>query len=190
MEKREIFKKELEYIEDDRIRESCARMLDLLPDYTFHEAASSTGKYHPDFSNGEGGLVRHIKVAAKYAKELFNIYKFDRETRDLIIFAILIHDGLKRGIKEERYMRFDHPLLISAYLKECKDKLELTDEEIDRVAKMDESHMGRWNTNSYSPDVILPLPKTVEEKFVHLCDYLSSRKFVHVNFDEENNILE
>ncbi len=190
MEKREVFKKELEYIEDDRIRESCARMLDLLPDYTFHEAASSTGKYHPDFSNGEGGLVRHIKVAAKYAKELFNIYKFDRETRDLIIFAILIHDGLKRGLNEERYTRFDHPLLIGNYLKDCQDKLELTEEEIDRIVKMDASHMGRWNTNSYSPGVILPLPKTVEEKFVHLCDYLSAKKFVHVNFDEENNILE
>ena len=55
---------------------------------------------------------------------------------------------------------------------------------------MDASHMGRWNTNEYNPDIILPLPKTVEEKFVHMCDYLASRKFINVNFDEENNILE
>lgn len=190
MEKREVFKKELDYIKSERIKESAARMIDLLPDYFFKEAASSTGKYHPAFSQGEGGLVRHVKVAAKFAYDLFTIYKFDDDTKDLIIFAILIHDGLKRGLTEEKYTRFDHPILIGEYLKSSKDKLELTDEEIDRIVKMDASHMGKWNTSPYNQDIILPIPKTVEEKFVHMCDYLSSRKFVGVNFSQENNVLE
>lgn len=190
MNKSEVFKRELSYIKDERIRESAKKMIELLPDYFFKVEASSTGKYHPTYALGEGGLVRHVKVATKIAYELFNIYKFDDETKDLIIFAVLIHDGLKKGLEESRYTLFDHPLLIGNYLLECKNELSLTEEEVDRIVKMDASHMGRWNTNSYNPGIILPLPKTVEEKFVHLCDYLASKKFIDVHFDVDNNILE
>lgn len=35
--------------------------------------------------------------------------------------------------------------------------------------------MGQWNVNLYSK-TILPKPKTATQKFVHLCDYLASRK--------------
>ncbi len=185
-----VFQVELNYIKDENIRKSAEVMVNLLPDYFFHEETSSTGKYHPAFGKGDGGLVRHVKVAVRFAYELFNIYKFDDETKDLILFALIIHDGLKRGLNEERYSRFDHPLIIGKYLQDNRDKLFLTDEQADRIVKMDASHMGKWNTNSYNPGVILPLPKTVEEKFVHLCDYLSSKKFIDVRFDENNNILE
>lgn len=188
--KSEVFARELGFIKDERIRESARIMLDLLPDYFYKIEASSTGKYHPPFSLGEGGLTRHVKVAVKFAYDLFTIYKFDDETKDLIIFALLIHDGVKKGIVETRYTKFDHPLLIGKYLMECKDKLSLNEEEISRIVKMTASHMGKWNTNPYEPNVILPLPKTVEEKFVHMCDFLSSRKFVHVDFDEKVEIME
>lgn len=188
--KSEIFAVELGYIVDENIRSSAQKMLELLPDYYFHEPASSTGKYHPKFSLGERGLIRHVKVAVRYAIELFNIYKFDQETKDLIIFALIIHDGLKKGLEEERYMRFDHPILIANYLKEHRNELELSDEQVERIAKMDASHMGKWNTNEYNPGLVLPLPMTVEEKFVHMCDFLSSRKFNNVSFDENDNILE
>ncbi|HIS17456.1 MAG TPA: hypothetical protein IAC02_02455 [Candidatus Coprovivens excrementavium] len=49
--------------------------------------------------------------------------------------------------------------------------------------------MGRFNTSEFS-DVILPLPKTPEQKFVHMCDYLASRKVININFDSENNIVD
>lgn len=189
MDKKEVFKTELGYIKDEKIRKSAETMVTLLPDYFFHEAASSTGKYHPEFALGDGGLIRHVKVAVRVAQELFGIYKFDDETKDLIIFALIIHDGLKRGINEEKYTRFDHPLLIAEYIRSNKDKLELTDEQVERIAKMDSSHMGKWNTNEYCKGVVLPLPQTVEEKFVHMCDFLSSKKFMHIDFDEKNDIL-
>ena len=51
------------------------------------------------------------------------------------------------------------------------------------------SHMGRFNTNSYS-DIVLPLPDTVTKKFIHMCDFLASRKQIHFDFDENNNIVE
>ena len=47
MSKSEHFKKELEYIKSDKIRNACKEMIELLPDYFFEIPASSTGKYHP-----------------------------------------------------------------------------------------------------------------------------------------------
>lgn len=43
--------------------------------------------------------------------------------------------------------------------------------------------VGQWNTVRYSK-VVLPTPKTKYQKFVHLCDYLASRKFLEVNFNK------
>ena len=47
--------------------------------------------------------------------------------------------------------------------------------------------MGYWNTSDYS-DVTLPRPETKEQNFVHMCDYLASRKVFKIDFDENNNI--
>ena len=49
--------------------------------------------------------------------------------------------------------------------------------------------MGPWNTSNYS-DVILPKPLMRHQRFIHMCDYLASRKFLDVKFDSENNIFE
>ena len=35
---------------------------------------------------------------------------------------------------------------------------------------------------------VLPKPRTAEQRFVHMCDFLASRKFVDVKFDD-NNII-
>ena len=48
--KHEVFRRELDYIKDERIRTSCETILDMLPDYFYEVPASSTGKYHPEFS--------------------------------------------------------------------------------------------------------------------------------------------
>lgn len=190
LDKERIFEKELNYIASDEIRYSARETIKLLPDYFFQIEASSTGKYHPEFTLGEGGLVRHVKVAVKFAHELFNIYKFDQKTKDLIVFALLIHDGLKKGKEESRYTKFNHSLLISEFVLENREILKLSIEDAERVSKMVASHMGKWNTSEYEPGIALPIPMTVEEKFVHMCDYLASRKCINVKFDAENNILE
>lgn len=188
--KSDVFAVEIGYIADEKIRESAKVIVDLLPDYYFHEPASSTGKYHPKFSLGEQGLVRHVKTAVRFAYELFNIYKFDQETKDLIIFALIIHDGMKKGLDGSKMMAFDHPLLIGEFLKNHQKDTQLTDEQVKRIVAMDASHMGKWNTNYYNPGIILPIPRSVEEKFVHMCDYLSAKKFLNITFDKDNNILE
>lgn len=192
MNKQEVFSREYTYILDNRYRENAKKIVDLLPNYFFKVPASSTGKYHPKFSLDEGGLVRHTKVAVRIAKELLDNnsigHKFTNNEKDLLIISILIHDGLKHGRIEEKYTRFDHPILIGEYIKENKDKLTLTDEELDFIVSVISSHMGEWNTNSYS-NIVLPIPINKYQRFVHMCDFLSSRKFLDVKF-ENNNIAE
>lgn len=182
--KSSIFEKEINYINDYRIKESLKSMLELLPDYFYSVEASSTGKYHPSFSLGDKGLVRHTKAAVRIAVELFNdssLHNFTEHQKDLIIFSIVIHDGLKYGLEKSTYTKFDHPLLISKYLSECKDKLKLTDDEIKTIKSCVETHMGPW-VFDYNKIKVLDYPKTDEQKFVHLCDYLSSRKFLDIKF--------
>ena len=42
--------------------------------------------------------------------------------------------------------------------------------------------MGEWNENKRS-STVLPKPETDIQKFVHMCDYLASRKDIEVLFD-------
>ena len=192
MEKNEYFKKELEFIKNNKIKESCKIMIDLLPDYFFLVPASSTGKYHPEFTLGDGGLVRHVKAAVRIAKDLLDNPciggKYTSDEKDLMIMTLILHDGLKSGLVQNKYTQFNHPTLIKNYIIENKDKLSLNEKELDFVSKAIESHMGPWNTNDYTNEV-LPVPKTKYENFVHMCDYLASRKYLNIKF-MDNEIIE
>jgi len=189
---KDVFNTELKYIKNKKYRDNLEIMLNLLPQYFFKVAASSTGKYHPSFSLGEGGLVRHTKVAVKIAYDLFQdeaiTNVFTQDEKDMMIFALILHDGLKHGLEEQKYTVFDHPLQISKLIKDNYDKLSLSVEEIKFICSSIESHMGPWNTNQYS-DVVLPVPRNKYQKFVHMCDYLASRKYLDVKF-ENNEIVE
>ena len=57
MNKSDLFKDELNYLKNEDIKKSAMELINLLPDYFFHEAASSTGKYHPKYALGDGGLL-------------------------------------------------------------------------------------------------------------------------------------
>ena len=185
------FKKELFYIKNERIRMSAEVLINMMPDYFFHEEASSTGKYHPSFSQGEGGLLRHTKAAVRIAKELLVTKTFGddftSDEKDLIYLALILHDSIKRG-DNEPYTRFDHPIYASNFVKSNKDKTELTDEEVNLLTSMIETHMGEWVTD-YKGNKVLEEPKTKYQKMVHLCDYLSSKKFLDIKFNEENEIV-
>ena len=193
--KHEEFKIELSYIKDDRIRKSCETILDMLPDYFYEIPASSTGKYHPSFSLGKGGLVRHVKVATRIANDLFDDpsfkSKYTRNEKDIMLMTLILHDSLKSGLNHDKYTAFNHPILISNFVNDNKDKIELTDEELALFRSCVESHMGGfpWNTNSYTNEE-LPEPKTKHQVFVHMCDYLSSRKYLDVKFNENNEIID
>ena len=62
MNKVAVFEKEFNYIKNSSYKNDAMYLIDALPDYFFEVAAASTGKYHPKYAQGNGGLVRHTKV--------------------------------------------------------------------------------------------------------------------------------
>lgn len=188
MDKVSYFDKEYCYIKDDKKREDLKYLVSELPDYFFEIPASSTGKYHPEFASTKNGLVKHTKVAVRIAKELLDnpgLNNFKDNEKDIIIMALTLHDGLKKGNPEEKYTKVDHPLLASSFIRERKDKLSLNNGELDLLTRIISSHMGIWNKD-FNDNEVLPIPKDKYERFVHMCDYLSSKKFINVEFDDIN----
>lgn len=191
MNREDVFKVELGYINSDKIRNACLEMIKLLPDYFFEIPASSTGKYHPEYALGDGGLLRHSKAAVRIGYELLQDPsigdKYTSDEKDMMLMALLLHDGLKSGMPKEKYTRFDHPLLICDLIMDSEEVLGLEVDEIEFICDCIKTHMGNWITD-YNGVEVLEKPKTKYQNFVHMCDYLASKKFLQIPFDKNNNI--
>ena len=190
MNKIEYFNKEYSYIKDNKKREDLKLLVNELPDYFFDIPASSTGKYHPDFAKSEHGLVKHTKVAVRFAKELLDnpgLNNFSDNEKDIIIMAIVLHDGCKSGRVKEKYTRFDHPILMADYIMDNEEELGLEIPEIEFLCDVIKTHMGSW-TKDYNGVEVLEKPKTKYQNFVHMCDYLASRKCLLVPFNENDEV--
>lgn len=189
LDKTEYFEKELEYIKNPSIKKFARLAIEDLPDYFFSIPASSTGKYHPNYALGEGGLLRHTRAAMRIAIELFQLdmfRHFSDDEKDIIIASLAIHDGRKNGFVKQTYTLADHPLLEVQALQQ-NDLLEnvIPEGQFNMVCDNVACHMGQWNTDFKSNKEILPKPTTKMQNFVHLCDYLASRKCIEMNFDVE-----
>lgn len=193
MNKTELFMTEINYIKNDNYKEDLKYLIENLPDYFFEIPASSTGKYHPEYALGEGGLLRHTKVVARLAYELLSNptigNKYTKEERDLMLIACILHDGFKSGKVKEKYTRFDHPLICAEYIRENKEKLNMSDENVELIASCIETHMGPWTTDYDGKEVLSP-PQTKYQNLVHMCDFLASKKFIKIKFDDKNNIID
>lgn len=176
-------------IENKDIKEFAAILIKGLPDYIWHVGASSTGKYHPEYSLGEGGLMRHQVAVVRFLNFFFELEQYktkftDRE-RDLMRVAGLVHDGRKSGEQSDyersKFTKFDHPIQMANVVRSYDGKY-LNHDEIEFVATCIESHMGSWNTDKKS-SVVLPKPTNVYQELIHLADYLASRKDLTMAFD-------
>lgn len=193
MNKEELFKKEIDFIKDKDLKQVLIKLADLVPEYFYEVPAASTGKYHPSYAAGNGGLLRHSKAAMRIGYELLNNPtigdKYSSREKDLMLIALLFHDGLKLGLPKEKYSRFDHPILMQKFIYDNKDELGLSEEDAVFLGDVIKTHMGPW-TKNYDDIEVLEAPHTKYQNFVHMCDYLASRKFLEVPFDENNTILE
>ncbi len=191
MDRLEMFIEELDYIKDKSYKKALLNIINMLPEYFFHEAASSTGKYHPDYALGEGGLLRHSKAAMRIGYELLvnpSIGdKYTSREKDLMLMSLLVHDGLKRGINAEKYTRFDHPIIMADFIVGNYKEIGLSKEDAKFMSDVIKTHMGPWTTD-YNGNEVLEKPKTKYQNFVHMCDYLASRKCLLVPFDKNNKI--
>ena len=193
MNKVEKFDKEIDYIKNKIFKADACYLIDGLPDYFFEVPASSTGKYHPEFALGDGGLLRHTKAAVRIAYELLQDpligNKYTEDEKELMLIALMLHDGLKSGKEKSKYTKVEHPLIAVNYIKENEKNLGMSVENMNFICDVISTHMGVWNKD-FDGNEVLPIPKTKYQNFVHMCDYLASRKVLLFKFDSNNNIID
>lgn len=183
----------LDTFENQDIKEFAIVLLDNLPEYIWHVGASSTGKYHPSYSLGSGGLMRHQMAVVRFLNFFFELEqyssKIDSRERDLMRVAALIHDGRKSGSQEDyeksKYTKFNHPILMADVIRSY-DGQYLNHKEIEFIANIISKHMGQFNTDKKT-GTTLPQPDDSYSELVHLADYLASRKSLTMEF--ENYIM-
>jgi hypothetical protein len=131
--------------------------------------ASSTGNNHPSINLGEGGLARHSIATVIVALDLFRMsdYNFERPYKDMIISALLLHDGFKYCEKSQYVV--DHAGQCAKWVVESQIFSSYNTLSRQIIGGYIRTHMGEWGGE-------VPPPKCEIAKFVHLCDYLASRK--------------
>lgn len=133
-------------------------------------------------------MARHTCALVRFLNHILNVDCFgDRFTsreKDLMRVAGMMHDTRKCGDDEaytkSKFTKFNHPLLAANEIRSLIGFI--SEEELEIIAVMIESHMGQWNTDKRS-SVILPLPTNKYQKLLHLADYLASRKDIEVLFE-------
>lgn len=194
---KELFDEILNTFETNNIKQFAELCIETIPDYFWRVPASSTGKYHPTYALGDGGLVRHTLALCRIMNHLFNLdwfkQKYNAEERDCLRLAGLMHDTRKSGSQKDyeksKWTTFDHPLQAAKMVYKTymynKDSLSIRGSYIDMICKAIESHMGQWNTDKRS-GVELPVPEGDYQALLHVCDYLASRKDIEMKFEEAN----
>lgn len=183
------FRAELGAIESPKYLDMAKESLSYVPNYFWVAPASSTGKYHPKSSLGIGGLLRHVKSVFAISEELLNHPMFGEDftsdERDTIRVAILLHDACKQGTDNTGENTVsEHPLLVREHLAPVKlmdlDPGNEVENTWDDICTAIETHMGPWNTNRDN-EVIMATPSSSVQIFVHMCDFLASRKIIEVD---------
>ena len=177
MLKSKYFEREIELINNEDYKAFVRHYLDeYVPDYFWEIGASSSGRYHPKFSQGEGGLVRHTKAVVMFAEELLRMSSYmymSEEHKDFVIMACIVHDTCKYGARE--------------YNKECykdhaKNAVNLVDSAWFACLEEHPSefflsaircHMGQWSERE-------DRPFTNIDRCVHMADYMASRNFIDI----------
>ena len=149
MKSMKLFDKELAMIKDETLRNMVyGYMADVVPDYFWEDGASSSGKYHPQFSQGKGGLVRHTKAVVMFADELLRMssYAYMREIyKDYVIAACIIHDTAKYGMVDYDKGEYKNHARNAADAFEvyCMEHGYMVSELLTGAVA---AHMGQWST--------------------------------------------
>ena len=167
-----LFVNELDDITEENLRKFAEELISNADEYFFTVAASTSGKYHPQFDLGEGGLVRHTRCVAFFAQCEAISRMFTEHETNMLIVAAIAHDIKKLGDGKTGHTVDDHPRFAAEYINDTNKRTNLLsadDENI--IANMVYSHMGKWGHEKG-----LPLPETELEKALQAADYIASRK--------------
>lgn len=190
MDKVKEFEKELNFIKNPDIKRFANKAVELTPDYLYHVAASSSGRYHPQYAQGDGGLLRHTKCAVRIAIELLNLkmFPFTEDEKDLIIVSLILHDCQKHDLpsKFSNFSISTHPIIAADWLNgQSELKNIISDNYLNLILENIRHHMGEFVFDYKTKVKVLEEPQTKMQNFVFMCDYLASRKLLEANFEAE-----
>lgn len=174
--KSKLFEREIKLIMDYSLQDFVRYYLDkCVGDWFWKSGSSASGRFHPEFTHGEGGLVRHTRAVAMVCEEMLrlNVYAYMRdEYKDYARVACLLHDTCKYGTSdtEDKSCYAQHGDLAAenvkheweAYFNEPAPEL---------LLMAIRSHMGQWTEPKENR------PFTNIDRLVHLADYIASRSF-------------
>ena len=183
MDKVKVFKTELDWIVNPEVRTFAEKCIEATPDYFYSVPASSTGKYHPEYANGDGGLIRHTKAVCYFAHELLSLEhnkeRFTELERDEIMAAAILHDSYKYGDVKGKYTIADHAAFAANRVQQIGNDMKIPTV----IADLIFTHMGEWNVDKNGKE-LAPKPTSDAQKFLHECDYLASRKPINIDFGD------
>lgn len=134
MKTSELFQREIEFIKNEHLRNIVANTLDASPECIQTISASSSKRYHPEYSivEGyidekndivvEGGLAKHIKATVGFAYAMIEAsilegllkaessVPYTDEVEDIVYASLILHDCCKPDDTPKHSTRFDHPL--------------------------------------------------------------------------------
>lgn len=179
MMKNEMFAREIALIQSEDLQMFCKDFLDnYVPAYFWEIGASSSGKFHPQFSQGEGGLVRHTKAVVMFAEELLRMstYAYMKDSyKDFVILACILHDTAKYGkVEFDKKEYKDHARNASELVKSAWAEHFDCDNCPEYLLSAIYSHMGQWSTDKEDR------PFTNIDRCVHMADYMASRSFIDI----------
>lgn len=177
--KSEIFENELNCIEDENLRAFCTWYLDnKVGEWFWTSGASASGKFHPKFAQGKGGLVRHTKAVVMFCMEFLKMstYSYMNDLyKDYAIIACILHDTCKYGTKNTEdksvYANHGHEAAFNVEMA----WFEYFHKEVPELLYLAiQSHMGQWCGEDEQR------PFTQIDRLVHLSDYVASRNFIDI----------
>ena len=174
-----VFSKEIDLIQSQELRDFTTFVFEeKVGKWFWSSGASATGKFHPAFAQGEGGLVRHTKAVIMFCEELLRMstYSYMRdEYKDYARVACLLHDVCKYGKddQEDKDCYKNHGAIAADLVSNAWKEFFGT-ECPELLLMAIRSHMGQWTPNKDER------PFTNIDRLVHLSDYIASRSFLDI----------
>lgn len=189
----EDFKQELALIKCPDIKKFTEAMLKKALPYFYSYASSSSGKYHPAQSNGEGGLVRHTKAAVYFANAFCRSFELEGREADLTISATILHDLCKYGIPGGKHTTpmhdkesADYVLALGKAYLGSGEAGTFTADDLVVVCQGIAHHMGPWT--KHNKKKVFPDEYTKSEMVVHIADMASTQKEVGISYLSEPTV--
>ena len=205
LEKTEQIKEFIWMIENDDLRAFTYFIFSQSHPSMWEIPSSSSGKYHPEWENGEGGLIRHIKAVFALCMTALRRYGYSHESpgdaninaemRDILAFSALLHDWGKNGDPNTNWGKHTTKThgedtaklikeeLLPKFIKlfpEINNKEEL-ENLVDKSCFAIQHHYGVWSKEKIKPD---DEKLTNAARILQESDYYSSRK-IFSSVDEE-----